>query len=74
MRYENESLKNQGKLPISSFSIKRDYDFIGLQKDVNGGFLVVDEFGMVDDLHARALMQLCRAKGWKLIAIGDYEQ
>ena len=74
LRYENESLKNQGKSSISSFSIKRDYNFIGLQKDVDGGFLVVDEFGMVDDLHARALMQLCHAKGWKLIAIGDYDQ
>ena len=29
---------------------------------------------MVDNLHARALMQLCHAKGWKLIAIGDYDQ
>ena len=29
---------------------------------------------MVDDIHARALMQLCHAKGWKLIAIGDYDQ
>ena len=29
---------------------------------------------MVDDIHARALMQLCQAKGWKLIAIGDYDQ
>ena len=74
MRYENESLKNQGKLPISSFAIKRDYNFKGLKKDVNDGFLVVDEFGMVDDIHARALMQLCHAKGWKLIAIGDYDQ
>ena len=76
LRYENESLKNQGKQLISdfNFSLKRDYNFKGLKKDVDGGFLVVDEFGMVDDLHARALMQLCRAKGWKLIAIGDYDQ
>ena len=74
LRYENESLKNQGKPTISEFSFKRDYNFYGLQKDSNGGFLVVDEFGMVDDLHARALMQLCQAKGWKLIAIGDYDQ
>ena len=76
MRYENESLKNQSKQLISNFnfSLKRDYNFKGLKKDVNGGFLVVDEFGMVDDLHARALMQLCQVKGWKLIAIGDYEQ
>ena len=29
---------------------------------------------MVDDIHARALMQLCQVKGWKLIAIGDYDQ
>ena len=35
---------------------------------------MVDEFGMVDDIHARALMQLCAAKGWKLLAIGDYDQ
>ena len=74
LRYENESLKNQGKPPISEFSFKRDYNFYGLQKDSDGGFLVVDEFGMVDDIHARALMQLCQAKGWKLIAIGDYDQ
>ena len=76
LRYENESLKNQGKSTISdfNFSLKRDYNFKGLKKDINGGFLVVDEFGMVDDIHARALMQLCRAKGWKLIAIGDYDQ
>ena len=74
LRYENQSLKNQGKPPITDFSFKRDYNFKGLQKDINGGFLVVDEFGMVDDLHARALMQLCHAKGWKLIAIGDYDQ
>ena len=76
LRYENESLKKQGKPTISdfNFSLKRDYNFKGLKKDVDGGFLVVDEFGMVDDIHARALMQLCQAKGWKLIAIGDYDQ
>ena len=74
LRYENQSLKNQGKSPITDFTFKRDYNFKGLQKDINGGFLVVDEFGMVDDIHARALMQLCQAKGWKLIAIGDYDQ
>ena len=76
LHFEKESLKNQGKpfFSDSNFSYKRDYNFNGLQKDSNGGFLVVDEFGMVDDIHARALMQLCQAKGWKLIAIGDYDQ
>ena len=29
---------------------------------------------MVDDIHAHALLQLCAAKGWKLLAIGDFDQ
>ena len=76
LHFEKESLQNQHKLFINDtkFGYKRDYNFNGLKKDKNGGFLVVDEFGMVDDIHARALMQLCQAKGWKLIAIGDYDQ
>ena len=74
LKYENESLRNLHKPAISDFEFKRDYNFRGLSKDSNGGFLVVDEFGMVDDIHARALMQLCAAKGWKLLAIGDYDQ
>ena len=74
LKYENESLKNLGKEIDKNFQFKRDYNFSGLQRDNEGGFLVVDEFGMVDDIHARALMQLCAAKGWKLLAIGDYDQ
>lgn len=74
LKYENESLRNLHKPTISNFEFKRDFNFRGLSKDSKGGFLVVDEFGMVDDIHARALMQLCAAKGWKLLAIGDYDQ
>ena len=72
--FENQSLKNLGKPTNNNFEFKRDYNFKGLQKDSEGGFLVVDEFGMVDDIHARALLQLCAAKGWKLLAIGDFDQ
>ena len=72
--FENLSLKNLGKPINNNFEFKRDFNFNGLTKDSDGGFLVVDEFGMVDDIHARALMQLCAAKGWKLLAIGDFDQ
>ena len=74
LKYENESLRNLHKPINTDFEFKRDFNFRGLKKDKEGGFLVVDEFGMVDDIHARALMQLCAAKGWKLLAIGDYDQ
>lgn len=74
LKYENESLRNLHKPITHDFEFKRDYNFRGLKKDSKGGFLVVDEFGMVDDIHARALMKLCAAKGWKLLAIGDYDQ
>ena len=74
LKYENESLRNLHKPINTDFEFKRDFNFRGLKKDSKGGFLVVDEFGMVDDIHARALMQLCAAKGWKLLAIGDYDQ
>lgn len=74
LKYENESLQNLHKPINTDFQFKRDYNFRGLKRDSKGGFLVVDEFGMVDDIHARALMQLCAAKGWKLLAIGDYDQ
>ncbi len=74
LKYENESLQNLHKPTISDFEFKRDHNFRGLSKDSNGGFLIVDEFGLVDDIHARALMQLCAAKGWKLLAIGDFDQ
>ncbi len=74
LKYENESLRNLHKPTISDFEFKRDFNFRRLAKDKKGGFLVVDEFGLVDDIHARALMQLCAAKGWKLLAIGDYDQ
>ena len=74
LKYENESLRNLHKPINSDFQFKRNFNFRGLSKDSKGGFLVVDEFGLVDDIHARALMQLCAAKGWKLLAIGDYDQ
>ena len=74
LKYENESLRNLAKPLHSSFDFKRDFNFNGLSKDSKAKFLVVDEFGLVDDIHARALMQLCAAKGWKLLAIGDYDQ
>ena len=61
LKYENESLRNLHKPINSEFQFKRDYNFRGLKKDSKGGFLVVDEFGMVDDIHARALMKLCAA-------------
>lgn len=74
LKYENESLRNLHKSINSDFEFKRDFNFRGLKRDNKGGFLIVDEFGMVDDIHARALMKLCAAKGWKLLAIGDYDQ
>ncbi len=74
LKYENESLRNLHKSINTAFQFKRDYNFRGLKRDRKGGFLVVDEFGMVDDIHARALMKICAAKGWKLLAIGDYDQ
>ena len=74
LKYENESLRNLHKPINSDFQFKLDYNFRGLKRDSKGGFLVVDEFGMVDDIHARALMKLCAAKGWKLLTIGDYDQ
>ena len=65
LKYENESLRNLHKSINTAFQFKRDYNFRGLKRDRKGGF---------DDIHARALMKLCAAKGWKLLAIGDYDQ